>query len=155
MPGIAGIISNRLYPENRAKLDSMTGCMLHEKFYNSGTYINEQLGLFTGWVSHTGSFSDCMPAWNEKKDICLIFSGEDYQDCSDVDRLRTGGHRFNSQNASYLVHLYEDRGLKFFEAINGVFSGLVVDLRKQKVFLFNDRYGIGRIYYHEAEDGLY
>jgi len=84
-----------------------------------------------------------MPIWNEEKSICLIFSGEDYQDRTGIDRLRTEGHHFSAQNASYLVHLYEDLGLKVLEQMNGWFSGLIVDLRKEQVFLFNDRYGIG------------
>jgi asparagine synthase (glutamine-hydrolysing) len=155
MPGIAGIISARYHPENRTELDSMVQCMLHEKFYRSGTFIYEPLGLSVGWVSHAGSFSDCMPAWNEERNICLVFSGEDYQDRSEIDRLRTKGHDFNPRNASYLVHLYEDLGSKFLERINGWFSGLVVDLRENKILLFNDRYGLGRICYYEDEHGFY
>ena len=60
-----------------------------------------------------------------------------------------------STNASYLVHLYEEMGLEFLGKINGWFSGLLVDLREQKTFLFNDRYGLGRICYHEHEGALY
>ncbi len=42
--------------------------MVHEPFYVSGTYANEEVGLCVGWVSHGGSFSDCMPLWNERRD---------------------------------------------------------------------------------------
>jgi asparagine synthase (glutamine-hydrolysing) len=155
MPGIAGIINNGLNPGNRAELDSMVRCLLHEDFYKSGTLISEEAGLAVGWVSHPGSFSDCMPVWNEAKNVCLVFTGEDYQDRSWIDRLRTEGHQFCAQNASYLIHLYEDLGLKFLERINGWFSGLLVDLRAGQAFLFNDRYGIGRICYHEYEGKFY
>src|SRR5262249_49244866 len=58
-------------------------------------------------------------------------------------------------NASSLVHLYEETGDRFFAKLNGVFSGLLMDFRRKEVVLFNDRYGLGRIYYHEAKDGLY
>ena len=133
----------------------MVQCMLHEKFYGAGTYFNEEMGLSVGWVSLTGSFSDCLPVWNEERNICLIFCGDDYPDRSDIGRLRTRGHKFGAENASYLVHLYEDLGLRFLEKLNGWFSGLLVDLREHKTFLFNDRYGLGRICYHEHERGLY
>jgi asparagine synthase (glutamine-hydrolysing) len=113
MPGIVGIISRRKDLTHRAELDAMLACMLHEKFYVSGTFINEELGLSAGWVSHAGSFSDCMPIWNEAKDICLIFSGEDFRDRSEIDLLRTKGHEFDSTNANYLIHLYEEMGLEF------------------------------------------
>lgn len=155
MPGISGIISDRLNPGDRAALDSMIRCMLHEKFYKSGTFLSEQAGLAIGWVSHPSSFSDCMPVWNEGKNVCLIFSGEIYPDPSEIDRLRAEGHQFAGENADYLVHLYEELGLKFLERLNGWFCGVIVDLREEQTFLFNDRYGIGRICYHEDRGKFY
>src|SRR5271165_798693 len=155
MPGIAGIISNGRNPGSRSELDLMIRCMLHEDFYKSGAFISEEAGLAVGWVTHPGSFSDCMPVWNEDKNVCLIFNGEDYQDRSRIDRLRKEGRQFSGQNASYVVHLYEELGLKFLESVNGWFSGLIVDLREQQAFLFNDRYGVGRICYHEYDGKFY
>ncbi|HTG44870.1 MAG TPA: hypothetical protein VK633_10095 [Verrucomicrobiae bacterium] len=113
------------------------------------------LGISAGWVSHSGSFSDCMPVWNESKDICLIFSGEVYPNHSEVDTLRKRGHEFAPANAQYLVHAYEEFGLEFLETLNGWFCGIVIDLRKSKILLFNDRYGIGRIYFHENEAAFF
>ena len=46
-------------------------------------------------------------------------------------------------------------GYEFLEKLNGWFSGVLVDLREQKLVLFNDRYGVNRIYYHENADGFY
>jgi asparagine synthase (glutamine-hydrolysing) len=96
-----------------------------------------------------------MPVWNETKDVCVIFSGEDFTDPTEIGRLKAGGHECDSENASYLVHLYEEMGLKFIERLNGWFSGLLVDLREKKIVLFNDRYGLNRIYYHEADTGFF
>jgi len=136
-------------------VDAMVKCMMHERFYTSGTYANEDLGLWTGWVCPKGTFSDCMPVWNERKDICLIFSGEDFADPAAIDALRANGHVFDRENASYLVHQYEEMGSGFLAQIDGWFSGLLVDLREHKIILFNDRYGVNRIYYHETSDNLY
>jgi asparagine synthase (glutamine-hydrolysing) len=155
MPGIAGIIADPSRGENRDALDVMVKRMVHEQFHNSGKYINERLGLGVGWVCHAGSFSDCLPAWNEKKNICLIFSGENFADQTEIDELKAKGHVFESGNASCLVHLYEELGSRFFDKLDGWFSGVLVDLREQKVVLFNDRYGLGRIYYHENTDGFF
>jgi asparagine synthase (glutamine-hydrolysing) len=41
------------------------------------------------------------------------------------------------------------------QRLNGWFSGVLLDLRDQKVVLFNDRYGVNRIYYHEDARGFY
>ena len=155
MPGIVGVIDKDSRSQNRRELDLMVTCLLHESSYTSGTFVDEHLGIYVGWVAHRGSFSDGMPVWNEEKSICLFFSGEDYQDRTGIDRLGTDGHQFNRRNASYLVHLYEELGWKFLERINGWFSGLIVDLREGTAFLFNDRYGVGRICYHEYEERFY
>ncbi len=155
MPGIVGIISQRPSQEYHPLAKSMVKCLMHEPFYRDGMYSNEELGLWLGWVNHEGSFSDCLPVWNEKKDICLLFSGEDFADQPDIDALRTRGHEFGSDDASYLVHLYEEMGCAFLEKLNGWFTGVLVDLREEKLVLFNDRFGVSRIYYHEDASGFY
>src|SRR5256886_6410427 len=155
MPGIVGIISQRPSEQYSDLVKSMAKCLMHESFYTDGTYINEELGLWLGWVNHEGSFSDCLPIWNEKKDICLLFSGEDFADQADIDSLRIRGHEFGPNDASYLVHLYEEMGCEFLEQLNGWFSGVLLDFRGQKVVLFNDRYGVNRLYYHEHASGFY
>ncbi|MEI6560765.1 MAG: asparagine synthase-related protein [Verrucomicrobiota bacterium] len=142
MPGITGIVrKNPRTGRDGALINAMLGCMLHECSYLSGKYVNERMGVWAGWVCHAGSFSDCMPVWNETKEVVLLFSGEHFADAR--------------EDAGHLVHLYEAQGIQFLERINGWFSGLLVDLRARKIFLFNDRYGLGRIYIHENADGFY
>ena len=74
MPGIAGIIRKGT-KENEEDLKLMIECMMHETFYTSGTYANDKVMLYVGWISHEGSFSDCMPVVNEKKDLILEYAG--------------------------------------------------------------------------------
>src|SRR6267142_227308 len=135
MPGIVGLIQIGSKEEKSKILQSMVGCMLHEPFYAVGTYANDRLHAGIGWISHQGSCTECLPIWNETKDICLIFSGEDFADAREVAVLRAKGHEFNLETANYLVHSYEEKGLAFLEELNGWFSGVLVDLRQQKVML--------------------
>jgi asparagine synthase (glutamine-hydrolysing) len=155
MPGIAGFISKDAHAVSRPVVNDMIGTMVHERFYTSGAVSFPTLGLEIGWTVITGSFADCMPVWNETRDVCLIFSGEDHADPWRVERLQRIGHNVSGDNASYLVHLYEEHGLEFFAMLNGVFNGVIADLRKREVTLFNDRYGMGRIYYHENTCGVF
>ena len=154
MPGIAGIIGPGKPEEREAILRQMVQEMLHEPFYSSGTYSNERIGLWMGWVSHKESFSDGMPVWNETKDLGMIFSGEDFTDPEEIERLRARGHKCDTENAGYLIHLYEEKGIGAIERLNGRFSGVIVNLREPNVVLFNDRYGLNRIYYHQSQDGF-
>lgn len=155
MPGIVGIIGGRGSGENSHLLQKMVDSLMHDPGYKSGTVQLEKLGVWIGWACHAGSFSDCMPVWNEARDICLIFSGEHFCDPSEIYQLRAAGHDCAQENASYLVHAYEERGMRFFEMLNGSFSGVLLDLRVGKAVLFNDRYGLSRIYFHENTDGFY
>ena len=152
MPGITGIISRRSFEKNIEDLNEMVDSMMHEPFYTRGTYVNNQLGLYVGWLHHKDSFSDCMPVVNEKKDLVLLFTGENFADKQVTDELRNHGHEFDPYNASYLIHLYEEGGDEFLEKLNGWFSGVLVDPRREKMILFNDRYGMSRIYYYEGKD---
>ena len=45
--------------------------------------------------------------------------------------------------------------ISFFAQLNGLFSGLLIDKRRNVAFLFNDRYGMERIYWHENKDLYY
>jgi asparagine synthase (glutamine-hydrolysing) len=153
VPGITGIISKA--GVEQADVERMTRCMVHEPSYVSGTYANKDVGLCVGWVSDGGSFSDCMPLWNERRDVCLIFSGEDFMDVEDGLQCGVRGRDFGSEGARYLIALYEAMGLRFIEKLNGWFSGLLIDLGKELAVLFNDRYGLGRVYYHEGPERFY
>lgn len=155
MPGIAGIIGTGPFAENVAALKTMVKCLEHESFYFSGTYVNEAMGLWIGRVDHRRSFSESMPVWNETKEVCLVFSGEHFADRCEIDHLRARGHKVEFGNEGYLVHLYEENGLKFIEKLNGWFCGLLLDRRRGEAFLFNDRYGMHRVFVHEGRDGLY
>ena len=152
MPGIVGIVSKISVDQNRQDLEVMLKSMLHESFYSSGSYANDHIGIYAGWICHKDSFCDCMPVWNEKKDIALIYFGENFTDLDLFDRLKAKHHRFDNTNASYIVHMYEEAGMEFLKDLNGLFNGIIIDQRANKIILFNDRYGMQKIFYYEDED---
>jgi len=129
--------------------------MEYESFYDSGIYSVSEMGLYAGWVGREKSFAASQPFFNERKDIALLFSGECFVDPEMRIELRQKGHQFGQAVGSWLVHFYEEEGDRFFERLNGLFSGLLVDKQQSKAFLFNDRYGMERIYWHETEDALF
>jgi asparagine synthase (glutamine-hydrolysing) len=132
----------------------MANALWHEEFYVAGTWCDESLGVYLGWVERKGSFSERMPLQNERGDVVLAFSGEEFPEPGTVQRLRTLGHKFDGEGASYLVHLYEEDP-EFPAALNGRFHGLVADRNRGSVVLFNDRYGMHRLYYHQSVDRFY
>jgi asparagine synthase (glutamine-hydrolysing) len=155
MPGIVGIINKKPIQLNESTLELMVGSMRYEDFYSSGKYLNEQMGVYVGWTVHNDSFADCLPIYNEAKDIILIFYGEDHIDNDVINKLKSKNHEVSDRNASYLIHLYEDDEQEFLKKLNGWFNGILIDIRKNKAILFNDRYGMQRLYFHDGKDSFY
>jgi asparagine synthase (glutamine-hydrolysing) len=155
MPGIFGVVGCANIGETDAKLHRMQGAMLHEQSYSSGRFVDSTRRVGVGWVAHRGSFADCMPVWNEAGNVCLVFTGEEFGGDEHLRRSPVLLAQGESVDARYLVRLYEQYGAAFFEKLNGWFSGLLIDLREGRTILFNDRFGLQRLYYHESAHGFY
>src|SRR5438034_3978269 len=154
MPGIVGLLTR--LPRERAEpeLLRMVEALRHESFYETGTWVDESLGVYVGWAGRKNSFSEGMPLWNEGQDVGLVFSGEEFPEPGTARRLKQRGHDLDTEGPSYLVHLYEEDS-SFPAGLNGRFHGLLTDRSRGTTTLFNDRYGMHRIYYHESKDAFY
>lgn len=153
MPGITGIITKNARGNEEQMLHIMVQTMMYEPFYRKGKYIDAKGGYFIGYTVIEGAFADCMPIYNETKDLLMFLTGETFMDSALIAELKTR-HTFDTNNANYLIHLYEELGDRFFNALNGWHNGLIIDNRKHKAFLFNDRFGMRRIYYYENDDAF-
>jgi asparagine synthase (glutamine-hydrolysing) len=154
MPGIVGLITKLPQSEAETQLRRMLKTLLHEPFYVSGTWADSEQGIYVGWATRKGSFDDGMPLQNESGDRTLLFSGEEFPEPGINAALRARGHNIGASPASYLVHRYEEEP-DFPRQLNGRFHGLAVDARLGRAVLFNDRFGLQRLYYHEARDCFY
>lgn len=132
----------------------MVELLLHESFYVAGTWADESLGVYLGWVARKGPFSDGMPLRDERGEVALAFSGEEFPEPGTAMRLKAQGHELDLDGYSYLVHLYEEDPL-FPKGLNGRFHGFLADRHRGTALLFNDRYGMHRLYYHESKDAFY
>lgn len=149
------MISLRPPADCQSLVAAMVAAMQHEPSYLAGTYFVPEMGLYAGWIAHGNSFAARNPIWNEQRDLAVIISGECFLDAEAGIELRRKGHDLGPEKSTWLIHLYEEQGEQFFGSLNGLFSGLLIDKRKEKAFLFNDRYGIERVYIHETPDAVY
>src|SRR5262245_12312084 len=153
MPGIFGLITKMPHQRAERELRKMLAAFCHEPFYTSGTWIDETTRIYVGWVSRRGSFADGMPLRNERSDVPLIYSGEDFAPKETVAGLKGRGHDVDPDGPSYLVHLYEEDPY-FFSTLNGRFQGLLIDRTRETATIFNDRYGLHRLYYNETNEAF-
>jgi asparagine synthase (glutamine-hydrolysing) len=154
MPGLVGLITKKPREWAEPQLLLMLEALRHESFYVSGTWVDESLGVYVGWVARRGFFDDDMPLQNERGDVTMFFSGEEFPEPSMISGLRQRGHSIAPGGASYLVHRYEDEP-DFPKGLNGRFHGLTADRTRGTAVLFNDRFGLQRVYCHEAKDAFY
>lgn len=142
MPGIVGLITRKGRHEVEAQLQHMIQALQHETFYETGTWIDEAAGVYVGWIRRDDAVCGQFPIENHNRDKALVFSGEEYSGAATEDR-------------SYLIDLAEKDSSAFPACLNGRFQGLLIDKADGTATLFNDRYGMHRVYYHESQDAFY
>src|SRR5208282_3038215 len=105
MPGIIGLVSKM--PRERAEplLRQMVEALRHESFYVTGTWIDESLGVYVGWVARKNSFADGMPLGNERGEVCRVFAGEPYSEPASAGWTESGQREHDTRTHSYLVRV--------------------------------------------------
>jgi asparagine synthase (glutamine-hydrolysing) len=155
MPGIAGMISQAPAAQCQQSVAAMLKSMMHERFYAAATYSAPELGVYGASIGFKEASKGGQILRNEDESIVLLFSGECFPEMASETDLRKNGHLLGGGRGDWLVHLYEEEGERLFEKLNGLFSGVLIDKRKKRVLLFNDRYGLERIYVHESDGMVY
>src|SRR5213594_3950141 len=108
MPGIVGLLTRMPRKRAEPELLRMVEALRHENFYVTGMWVDESLGVYAGWAVRKDSFCDRMPLWNERGDVSLVFSGEEFPEPGTARALKERGHRREGDESSYLVRLYEE-----------------------------------------------
>jgi asparagine synthase (glutamine-hydrolysing) len=155
MPGIVGILTAQSLPSAPQLLETMLQSMMHEPFYTKASYVDREHGWYTGNISIEGSFASGTPVLSKARSVALVLAGECFTDTQARAALNNHAHRSGPCDAGDIVDLYEKEGPGFVKRLNGLVSGIVLDARSGKAVLFNDRYGLSRIYYHQDGSGFY
>jgi len=154
MPGIVGIVTKKPVQWAEPLLRRMLASITHDSARSTGVLLDESTGVYVGWAERKNSFADGMPVKNETGDITLVFSGEEFPDPGIIQQLKMRRHQVPPDGASYLAHIQEEDG-SFPACLNGHFHGVLFDRHRGTVTLFNDRFGMHRLYYHESRDALF
>jgi asparagine synthase (glutamine-hydrolysing) len=149
MPGIVGIITKRPAGQAVPELLRMLSPLSHEAFYVTGTWYEESLQTYVGWSAREEAFPGAMPVEDERSGVALVFSGEEYSELALVQD-GAGDHAEPS-----CLSRFSAEGSSFPASLNGRFHGVLTDRRRNTTVLFNDRYGMHRLYYYQSREAFY
>ena len=150
MPGIFGLITISLAMGRAAVVADAQGPP-PRVFLLTGTWIDD------GWDLHrvdgAREFLLGRNAAPERAgDVTLVFSGEDTLNRHTVQSLKERGHQFKAAGPSYLVHYMRRSFLP--EEPERTISRALADRTRGVATLFNDRYSMHRLYYHESKEAF-
>jgi asparagine synthase (glutamine-hydrolysing) len=146
MCGICGIISD--FPNSYSLVQQMCNLILHRGPDNAGIFQYKNTTLGHRRLSIIDLVTGDQPIFNEDKSIAVVFNGEIYNFQTFKDDLINKGHKFyTTSDTEILVHCYEEYGLSFIEKLNGIFAFALYDLKKNKLVLVRDHYGIKPLHY--------
>ena len=156
MCGIAGYVTARPVPPNRALLERMAESIRHRGPDESGYYQDAWASLAHRRLSIIDLSTGHQPISNEDGSIWVVFNGEiyNYRELRD-DLIRRGHHFTTNSDTEVLVHLYEEEGTEGLHRLDGMFAFCIWDARARKILLVRDRFGKKPLYYAQTPSGFY
>jgi len=126
----------------------MTRSMAHRGPDDEGTEVLGQIGLGHRRLAVLDlSPLGRQPMTNEHGDVWVVFNGEIYNYISLRDGLRHRHHFRSATDTEVLLHVYEDCGDALVDVLDGMFAFAIADLRRQRILLARDPFGIKPLYY--------
>ena len=155
MCGIAGILPFD-GPFDKKKLHEMVGSIAHRGPDQKNIFQNS-LGVFGFLRLKIIDLSDRsnQPLLSKDNKIQLIYNGEIYNFKELKKKYFPKSQFYSEGDGEIIVHLYEKFGISFIDKIKGMYSICIIDLRKNKVFLIRDRFGIKPLYYSKKNNKIY
>ncbi|MEK7126313.1 MAG: asparagine synthase (glutamine-hydrolyzing) [Patescibacteria group bacterium] len=153
MCGIAGIIGRSETPKEA--LDEMLNRIVHRGPDDSGTYVDADIALGMRRLSIIDVEGGKQPISSEDGSLIIVFNGEIYNFKELREELLKNGHTFKTNtDTEVILHLYEEKGEDVVKELRGMFTFIIYDMKKGKVFVARDFFGIKPLYYLKNGDRI-
>jgi asparagine synthase (glutamine-hydrolysing) len=88
------------------------------------------------------------PIFNEDKSVVVVYNGEIYNYRELRAELEAAGHVFKTHSdTECIIHGYEEWGDTCFDRFNGMFGIALHDMKRKRLLLVRDHFGIKPLYY--------
>ncbi len=153
MCGIVGIVYKDINRRcDESVLMSMRDTQIHRGPDGEGIFIDGNVGLGHRRLSIIDLGGGRQPMSNEDGSVWITYNGEIYNYRHLREDLIRRGHIFKTKcDTEVILHLYEEKGEKCVDDLNGMFAFAIWDKNNQTIFLARDRMGIKPLYYVQTE----
>jgi asparagine synthase (glutamine-hydrolysing) len=155
MPGIFGVVdlsieAVRLAADRLDIVRAMAAGMTYEADYGSEIVDSPTLGVSAGWVGRS-SPSPMRHVPSKMVRRVLITAGEPYVSGT----IEAAACHGIGSGAEAVGSLLCKRGVGALSEINGIFAGCFIDQDRGQCVIFNDRYGIERLFVHMCKERVF
>jgi len=157
MCGICGQFNFRdQEPVRRSDIEAMAQSMVHRGPDDEGYFIAGALGFGFRRLSIIDLSGGHQPMSDQEQSVWVIFNGEIYNFPELKRELQTRGHVFRTNSdTEVIIHGYKQWGDEVLNHLNGMFGLAIWDVRKNRLVLARDPFGIKLIYYRIDADKLF
>ena len=157
MCGICGQYNfQSLAPVRRADLEVMTKSIIHRGPDDEGYHIDGPLGFGFRRLSIIDLSGGHQPMSDQEETVWVVFNGEIYNFHELRRELESFGHIFKTNSdTEVIIHGYKQWGDEVLNRLNGMFGLAIWDVRKKRLVLARDPFGIKLIYYRIDKGSIY
>jgi asparagine synthase (glutamine-hydrolysing) len=157
MCGICGQYNyERPSPVLRVNVEKMTQSLAHRGPDDEGFFISGPLGLGFRRLSIIDLKDGHQPMADQDESVWVVFNGEIYNFKELRGELESFGHVFRTKcDTEVIVHGYKQWGDELLNRINGMFGLAIWDVRKRRLVVARDPFGIKLLYYMNEGGRLY
>jgi len=135
-------------------LDAQLKSIEHRGPDDSGTYINNEIGIGMCRLAIVEIAAGKQPATDASEQIHIVWNGEIYNYRELRSELEARGvHCRDSSESEVVINLYLEFGLDFINKLNGMFAIALHDARDKSLHLIRDRMGKKPLWLSQLNDG--
>src|SRR5579862_2061019 len=143
-------------PVLRHNLERMTRSIAHRGPDDEGYFIDGPLGLGFRRLSIIDLAGGHQPMADREETTWVVFNGEIYNFPQLKRELESLGHVFRTKcDTEVIIHGYKQWGDDVLNRLNGMFGLAIWDVRKKRLVVARDPFGIKLIYWRVDGGRLY
>ena len=135
-------------PVQKRDIEAMANSIIHRGPDDDGYYIDGPLGFGFRRLSIIDLSGGHQPMSDREESVWVIFNGEIYNFAEVRQELEAAGHVFRTKSdTEVIIHGYKQWGDDVLNHLNGMFGLAIWDVKKKRLVLARDAFGIKLIYY--------